>query len=86
MAVVNAWIELKRNGVAEVRARLRSDPQTWRSVWMLDLRNTHGVVLTIGWVGDGAGSMRRSPRTPRRRTPPRARLGSAPASRTARAT
>ncbi len=50
MAVVNAWIELKRNGVAEARARLRSDPQTWRAVRMLDLRPTHGVILTIGWI------------------------------------
>ena len=36
--------------MAQVRARLRSDPQTWRQVKMIDLRETHGVILTIGWV------------------------------------
>ena len=52
MAVVNAWIEVKREGVAEVRARLRSDPHVWRVVRMLDVRRCHGVILTIGWVGE----------------------------------
>ncbi len=59
MAVVNAWVELKERGIAEVRARLRSDPGVWRTVRMLDLRSTHGVVLTVGWIGeqgDDAGS------------------------------
>ncbi|HXB16521.1 MAG TPA: diguanylate cyclase [Solirubrobacteraceae bacterium] len=50
MAVVKAWVELKDQGIAEVSARLRSDPHTWRQVKMIDLRDTHGVILTIGWV------------------------------------
>jgi diguanylate cyclase (GGDEF)-like protein/PAS domain S-box-containing protein len=50
MAVVKAWVELKEQGMAEVSARLRSDPQTWRRVRMIDLRETLGVILTIGWV------------------------------------
>ncbi|MHB8533135.1 MAG: sensor domain-containing diguanylate cyclase [Solirubrobacteraceae bacterium] len=52
MAVVNAWFELKQNGMAETQARLRSDPHTWRSVRMLDLRTTHDVILTIGWPSE----------------------------------
>ncbi len=62
MAVVNAWIDLKRDGIAEVRARLRSDPQTWRAVRMLDIRSTHGVILTIGWeVGHPEDGMAEAP-------------------------
>jgi diguanylate cyclase (GGDEF)-like protein/PAS domain S-box-containing protein len=49
MTVVNAWMQLKREGVAEARARMRTDPAQWWVVRMLDLRNTHGVVLTILW-------------------------------------
>ncbi|HTA34913.1 MAG TPA: diguanylate cyclase [Solirubrobacteraceae bacterium] len=49
MTIVNAWMQLKREGVAEARARMRTDPAQWWVVRMLDLRNTHGVVLTILW-------------------------------------
>jgi diguanylate cyclase (GGDEF)-like protein/PAS domain S-box-containing protein len=52
MAVVNAWLELKSQGIAEVQARLRSEPTVWRTVRMFDLRAVHGVVLTIGWVSE----------------------------------
>jgi diguanylate cyclase (GGDEF)-like protein/PAS domain S-box-containing protein len=53
MTVVNAWLRLKRDGVAEARARLRSDPGQWRIVRMLDLRAKHGVVLSVVWpAGD----------------------------------
>lgn len=53
MTVVNAWIQLKREAVAEARARLRTDPGQWRTVRMLDLRNTHGVVLSVVWTSEG---------------------------------
>ncbi len=49
MMMVNAWIRLKREAVAEATARLRTDPDQWWVVRMLDLRQTHGVILTIGW-------------------------------------
>jgi diguanylate cyclase (GGDEF)-like protein/PAS domain S-box-containing protein len=52
MTVVNAWIRLKREAVAEARARLRTDPTQWRTVRMLDLRKTHGVVLSVVWAND----------------------------------
>src|ERR1700677_798143 len=55
MTIVNAWMELKRDGIAEARARMRSDPAQWWVVQMLDLRNTHGVVLTVLWpTSEGA--------------------------------
>jgi diguanylate cyclase (GGDEF)-like protein/PAS domain S-box-containing protein len=53
MTVVNAWLRLKKEAVAEARARLRSDPEQWRTVRMLDLCNTHGVVLSIVWASEG---------------------------------
>jgi len=54
MTIVNAWMELKREGVAEARARMRTNPAQWWVLRMLDLRNTHGVVLTVLWpTGDG---------------------------------
>jgi diguanylate cyclase (GGDEF)-like protein/PAS domain S-box-containing protein len=49
MTIVNAWMQLKREGVAEARARMRTNPSQWWIVRMLDLRNTHGVVLTVLW-------------------------------------
>ncbi len=51
MALVNAWIRLKQEAVAEAKARLRSDPGQWRTVRMFDLRNTHGIVLCVLWAG-----------------------------------
>ncbi len=71
MTVVNAWLRLKKEAVAEARARLRSDPEQWRTVRMLDLRNTHGVVLSIVWTSDGPAEEA----TPR---PPDSPLSSAP--------
>ncbi len=49
MTMVNAWMQLKREAVAEAKARLRNDPAQWWVVRMLDLRQTHGVILTVGW-------------------------------------
>jgi diguanylate cyclase (GGDEF)-like protein/PAS domain S-box-containing protein len=49
MEMVNAWMRLKREAVAEARARMRSNPSQWWIVRMLDLRNTHGVVLSVIW-------------------------------------
>jgi diguanylate cyclase (GGDEF)-like protein/PAS domain S-box-containing protein len=55
MTIVNAWMQLKREGVAEARARMRTNPSQWWVVRMLDLRNTHGVVLTVLWpASDGS--------------------------------
>src|SRR6202451_528184 len=47
MTIVNDWMQLKREGVAAARARMRNNPSPWWVVRMLDLRNTHGVVLTV---------------------------------------
>jgi diguanylate cyclase (GGDEF)-like protein/PAS domain S-box-containing protein len=52
MTVVNAWMRLKKEAVAEAKARLRSDPNQWRTVRMLDLRNTYGIVLSVVWADD----------------------------------
>ena len=41
MPIVNAWMQLKREGVAEARARMRSNPAQWWVVRMLDLLPTH---------------------------------------------
>jgi diguanylate cyclase (GGDEF)-like protein/PAS domain S-box-containing protein len=56
MTIVNAWMQLKREGVAEARARMRTNPAQWWLVRMLDLRNTHGVVLTVLWPTSDAGA------------------------------
>jgi diguanylate cyclase (GGDEF)-like protein/PAS domain S-box-containing protein len=56
MPIVNAWMQLKREGVAEARARMRSNPAQWWVVRMLDLLNTHGVVLTVLWPTSDAGA------------------------------
>ncbi len=56
MTIVNAWMQLKREGVAEARARMRTNPAQWWVVRMLDLRNTHGVVLTVLWPTSDGGS------------------------------
>ncbi len=52
MTVVKAWVHVKSEAVAEARARLRSDPNIWRTVRMLDLRNTHGVILSFVWIDE----------------------------------
>lgn len=62
MTMVNAWIRLRQEGVTEVRVRLRSDPKQWWVARMLDLRNTHDVVLTIGWPTEEAAGAGEEPR------------------------
>jgi diguanylate cyclase (GGDEF)-like protein/PAS domain S-box-containing protein len=57
MTIVNAWMQLKREGVAEARARMRNNPSQWWVVRMLDLRNTHGVVLTVLWPTNDGGTV-----------------------------
>ena len=71
MTIVNAWIQLKREGVAEARARMRKDPAQWWVVRMLDLRTTHGVVLTILWpTSEGRADAGQAPvETPSSTTP-----------------
>ena len=54
MAMINAWMCVKREAVAEARGRLSSDPDRWMVVRMLDLRKTHGVLLTVLWPADDA--------------------------------
>jgi diguanylate cyclase (GGDEF)-like protein/PAS domain S-box-containing protein len=72
MTLVNAWMRLKREAVAEATARLRSDPGQWRVVRMLDLRATHGVVLSIVWPTDEAASeLVDAPERPAASTTPR---------------
>ncbi len=52
MGFVQAWLQVKREAVAEARGRLRSDPEQWMVVRMLDLRPTHGVIVNIAWPTD----------------------------------
>jgi diguanylate cyclase (GGDEF)-like protein/PAS domain S-box-containing protein len=52
MALVGAWMRLKEGGVAQARGRMRSDPDTWMTVRLLDLRKAHGVVLNVIWPSD----------------------------------
>jgi diguanylate cyclase (GGDEF)-like protein/PAS domain S-box-containing protein len=49
ITMVNAWMHVKREGVAEAVGHLRSDPHRLMVLRMLDLRNTHGVVLSVVW-------------------------------------
>jgi len=69
MTLVNAWMELKREGVAEARARMRSDPAVWWLIRMFDLRNTHGVVLSVLWPASEGAS---DGETPKREVAPSA--------------
>jgi len=55
MTIVNAWMRLKRDGVAEAKARMRNNPSQWWVVRMFDLRNTHGVVFTVLWPTSEGG-------------------------------
>jgi diguanylate cyclase (GGDEF)-like protein/PAS domain S-box-containing protein len=52
VALVNAWMRLKEGGVAQAKGRLRSDPDRWMTVRLLDLRKAHGVVLNVVWPCD----------------------------------
>jgi diguanylate cyclase (GGDEF)-like protein/PAS domain S-box-containing protein len=49
MAMVKGWIRVKEEGVAQVGARLCSDPEQWMVVRMLDLRKAHGVIVSVVW-------------------------------------
>jgi diguanylate cyclase (GGDEF)-like protein/PAS domain S-box-containing protein len=49
MTMVNAWMCVKREGVAEAKGRLCSNPEQWMVVRILDLRKQHGVILNVGW-------------------------------------
>jgi diguanylate cyclase (GGDEF)-like protein/PAS domain S-box-containing protein len=49
MTMVNAWVRAKEDGVAEARGHLRSDPDRLMVLRMFDLRDTHGVVLSVVW-------------------------------------
>jgi diguanylate cyclase (GGDEF)-like protein/PAS domain S-box-containing protein len=49
MTMVNAWIRVRTEAVAEVRARLCSDPGRWMTVRLLDMRHSRGVVLNMMW-------------------------------------
>ena len=54
MAIVNAWIRVRTEAVAEVRARLCSAPGQWMTVRLLDMRHTRGVVLSMMWASSEA--------------------------------
>jgi diguanylate cyclase (GGDEF)-like protein/PAS domain S-box-containing protein len=54
MAMVNAWIRVRTEAVAEVRARLCSAPGQWMTVRLLDMRHTRGVVLNMMWPSSEA--------------------------------
>ncbi|HLM85702.1 MAG TPA: diguanylate cyclase [Solirubrobacteraceae bacterium] len=54
MAMVNAWIRVRSEAVAEVRARLCTDPRQWMNVLMLDMRHNRGIVLNMMWPCDEA--------------------------------
>ena len=49
MAMVNAWIRLRTEAVAEVKARLCSAPGQWMMVRLFDMRHTRGVILNMMW-------------------------------------
>jgi diguanylate cyclase (GGDEF)-like protein/PAS domain S-box-containing protein len=49
MAAVNAWIGVKQDMLAEARVRLCSDAGQWMIVRMVNLLDTHGVVLNLLW-------------------------------------
>jgi diguanylate cyclase (GGDEF)-like protein/PAS domain S-box-containing protein len=71
VALVNAWMRLKEGGVAQAKGRLRSDPDRWMTVRLLDLRKAHGVVLNVVWpcdesLDDERGSMPVTASTPAR--------------------
>jgi diguanylate cyclase (GGDEF)-like protein/PAS domain S-box-containing protein len=53
MTIVDAWLRAKEEGVAQAVARLRTDPDQWIAGRMLDLRDSHGVVLSMTWPIDG---------------------------------
>jgi diguanylate cyclase (GGDEF)-like protein/PAS domain S-box-containing protein len=49
MASVNAFIGAKRERVAEAKVRLSGNPSQWMIARLLNLLDTHGVVLTVLW-------------------------------------
>jgi len=54
MELVNAWIRVRTQTVVEVRARMHSNPEQWMVAHLLDMRKTHGVILTVLWPTDEA--------------------------------
>lgn len=54
MELVNAWIRVRTQAVVEVRARMYSNPEQWMVAHLLDLRKTHGVIVTVLWPTDEA--------------------------------
>jgi diguanylate cyclase (GGDEF)-like protein/PAS domain S-box-containing protein len=64
VAVVNSWLQMLREGVAQARARLRSDPGQWRIMRMLDLRARHDVVLHIVWTASEGSALQDVPVVP----------------------
>jgi diguanylate cyclase (GGDEF)-like protein/PAS domain S-box-containing protein len=60
MSTVNAWIAAKQGRVAEARARLCSDPNQWVAVHIVNLLDSHGVMLTLVWpTTEGAEELSR---------------------------
>jgi diguanylate cyclase (GGDEF)-like protein/PAS domain S-box-containing protein len=49
MESVNAFISAKQERVAEAKLRLSSNPSQWMIARLLNLLDTHGVVLTVLW-------------------------------------
>ncbi len=49
VALVHAWLRVKDEGVAQVTARLCSNPDQWMVMRLLDLRAGPGIVLHLLW-------------------------------------
>ncbi len=47
MTVIDAWVEAKKERVAEGKVRLLSKPSQWMALHFLDLRAAHGALLCI---------------------------------------
>ena len=54
MELVNAWIRVRTQTVVEVRARMYANPEQWMVAHLLDMRRSHGVILTVLWPTDEA--------------------------------
>jgi diguanylate cyclase (GGDEF)-like protein/PAS domain S-box-containing protein len=71
MAMVKGWMRVKEEAVAQVGARLCSNPEQWMVVRMLDLRKAHGVIVNVVWPTSEApeDEARRSAETSSSTTP-----------------
>ncbi|MHB8490637.1 MAG: EAL domain-containing protein [Solirubrobacteraceae bacterium] len=56
MTVVKAWRRVMRDGTAEDKVRLLSKPSHWVTIYFLDLRAIHGVLLCFVLPGEEAPS------------------------------